>query len=284
MRWGRGASPVKKELRFWGVRGSMPAPGPHTVRVGGNTTCVSLQCGEHLLVLDAGTGICRMDAFLEDKPIPGVKKHLFLSHYHWDHIWGLPFHCLAQDSADVLEVFGEDKDGLNVEQILARQMEAPIFPVPLESMGDKICFRTVRPHRSIAIAPDVAVSTCAMQHPQNAIGYRVDMPGSSVCVITDHEHPDDDVSESIVAFARGATVMVHDAQYSPEEKKGPKAGWGHSSWLEAALAAKAAGVDRLYLSHHDPGRSDDELQDILQRARRIFPATELATETTLLEL
>ena len=215
---------MKTELRFWGVRGSMPAPGPRTVRVGGNTTCVSLQCGEYLLVFDAGTGICRMDRFLEEKPIAGMQKRLFLSHYHWDHIWGLPFHCLAPNSAAGLEVFGEDKDGLTVEQILARQMEAPIFPVPLESIGDKIRFHTVRPYSSIAVAPGIEVSTCAMRHPQSAIGYRVDMPGSSVCVITDHEHPDGGISESVVAFARGATVMVHDAQYSPEEKKGPKAG------------------------------------------------------------
>ncbi len=262
----------------------MPAPGPHTVRVGGNTTCVSLQYGEYLLVFDAGTGIRRLDAFLEEKPIAGMKKRLFLSHYHWDHIWGLPFHCLAPNSASGLEVFGEDKDGLTVEQILARQMEAPIFPVPLESVSDKIRFHTVRAHSSIAVAPGLGVSTCAMRHPQGAIGYRVDTPGGSVCVITDHEHPDDGVSESIATFARGATAMVHDAQYSPEERKGPKAGWGHSSWEEAALAAKAACVERLYLSHHDPARSDDELQDVLQRARRIFPGTELATESTVLEL
>ncbi len=262
----------------------MPAPGLHTARVGGNTTCVSVQLGEFLLVLDAGTGIRRLDEFLADSPIKGMKKRLFLSHYHWDHIWGLPFHCLAPNSANGLEVFGEAKDGLSVEQILARQMEAPIFPVPLDSVSDQIHFHTVHPSSAIAIAPDLEVSTCAMQHPQGAIGYRVDTPGGSVCVITDHEHPDEGICEAVVAFAAGATIVIHDAQYTPEEKKGPKAGWGHSSWEEAALLAKAAGVERLYLSHHDPARSDGELEHILQEARLVFPGTELATESTVLEL
>ena len=277
-------SRVKTEVRFWGVRGSMPAPGPQTVRVGGNTTCVSLQMGERMLVFDAGTGICRLDGFLKTAPITNLKKRLFLSHYHWDHIWGLPFHCLAPGQANGLEVYGEAKDGLSVEQILARQMSAPIFPVPLASVSKDMSFHAVRAGDSIPVGADLAVSTCAMRHPQGAIGYRVDTPGGSLCVITDHEHPEEGLSEEVVAFARGATVVVHDAQYSPEEKKGPKSGWGHSSWEEAAQLAKAAQVERLFLSHHDPTRTDDQLQDVLQQARRVFPAAELATESTVLEL
>ena len=275
---------MKTEVRFWGVRGSMPAPGPHTVRVGGNTTCVSLQYGDHLLIFDAGTGIRRLDSFLDSKPRGNLKKLIFLSHYHWDHIWGLPFHCLAPNAADGLEVFGEDKDGLSVEKILARQMAAPIFPVPLESVSDRMHFHTIQPYGGVALAPDLALSTTPLCHPQGAVGYRTDTPRGSLCIITDHEHPADGLTDSVVALARGATVMIHDAQYSPEEKLGVKAGWGHSSWEEAAWAAKAAGVERLYLSHHDPTRSDDALQDVLQRARLIFPATELATESTVLEL
>ena len=277
-------SRVKTEVRFWGVRGSMPAPGPHTVRVGGNTTCVSLQQGDYLLIFDAGTGVRRLDEHFAAAPIGSLHKRLFLSHYHWDHIWGLPFHFLAPNSADGLEIFGEDKDGLSVEQILARQMEAPIFPVPLETVSGKMHFHTIRPDSAVAIAPDLEVSTCALRHPQSAIGYRTHTPGGSLCIITDHEHPDEGLSQQVVDFATGATIMVHDAQYSPEEKRGPNSGWGHSSWDEAALTAKQAGVERLFLSHHDPARSDDELQEVLQRVRQIFPATELATETTVLEI
>lgn len=239
---------------------------------------------QELLVFDAGTGICRLDTFMQTAPVKDPNRRLFLSHYHWDHIWGLPFHCLAPGQANGLEVFGEAKDGLSVDQILAKQMAAPIFPVPLETVSRDMHFNTVRGGDPIPVNADLAVTTCTMRHPQGAIGYRVQTPGGSLCVITDHEHPDEGLSEDVVAFARGATVVVHDAQYSPEEKKGPKKGWGHSSWEEAARLAKAAGVERLFLSHHDPARTDDELQDVLQRAREVFPGTELATESTVLEL
>jgi ribonuclease BN (tRNA processing enzyme) len=111
----------------------------------------------------------------------------------------------------------------------------------------------------------------------------LDHPDVSLCFITDHEHPAEALSEPVVDFVKDSTVLIHDSQYTPEEKSGPKAGWGHSSWEEAALTAKTANVERLYLIHHDPDRTDEDVSSILKNAKRVFPNTEIATESTLFE-
>ncbi|MFQ5971891.1 MAG: MBL fold metallo-hydrolase [Alphaproteobacteria bacterium] len=272
------------EIRFWGVRGSMPAPESHAVGVGGNTTCVGFHHDDHLLIFDAGTGIQRLAKFLAEERPSTADRRLFLSHYHWDHIWGLPFHTLALSASTPLQIYGEDKGGVGVKEILGRQMKAPIFPIPIDAVGRKVSFNSIGPDTRIEVLPDLSVTTSALNHPNGAIGYRVEAPGGSLCIITDHEHPEQDLQESVIAFAQGASVLVHDAQYAPAEKKSDKAGWGHSSWEEAALTAREAGVDRLYLSHHDPARTDVELAEVVRDMRQVFRETYLATEATVLQL
>jgi len=157
--------------------------------------------------------------------------------------------------------------------------------ISFETMAEGlIAFNPIAPAQEIRIGPGLTVRTVRLNHPNGSIGYRVEGPNQSVCIITDHEHPRDDLDENVVDFSRGATVLVHEAQYHPEEKRGEKAGWGHSSWDEAARVAKLANVKRLYLSHHDPVRNDSEVFDILSRARRLFWDTEIATETTVCDV
>jgi phosphoribosyl 1,2-cyclic phosphodiesterase len=249
--------------------------------VGGNTTCASLHFNDSVFVFDAGTGIRQLGRYLEDEERSRWKGGIFLTHYHWDHIQGLPFFGPAFRKENRFCIYGETKKGVSIEELLCEQMEPPYFPIDMESLEGLVTFVEVRPDSEVEILPDVSIRTVRLSHPNGAIGYRIDSPQGSLCFITDHEHPVGGLSDSVVQFIEGATVLIHDAQYTPEEKRGPKAGWGHSSWEEAALAAREAEVSKLYLIHHDPDRTDQHVMTILQAAQGVFLNTEIATESTI---
>jgi phosphoribosyl 1,2-cyclic phosphodiesterase len=271
---------LKMELRFWGVRGSIAAPGPDTIKVGGNTTCVSLEMHGHIFVFDGGTGIRQLERYLEDEDRARWRGSIFLTHYHWDHIQGLPFFAPAFRGENRFRIYGERKKGSAIEEILSDQMQEPYFPISIEALEGLVDFAELGVGTHLEILPNTTVRTVRLDHPNHALGYRLDSPHGSFCFITDQEHPAKGLNENIIDFVQGATVLIHDAQYTPEEKRGPKAGWGHSSWEEAALTAREAGVECLYLAHHDPERTDDALKVILRKARRIYPNTQLATESS----
>jgi phosphoribosyl 1,2-cyclic phosphodiesterase len=272
------------ELRFWGVRGSIPTPGPSTAKVGGNTTCVSLRLRDYIFVFDAGTGIRELGKYLEDKDRASWKGSLLLTHYHWDHIQGLPFFSPAFRSENRFHIYGEPKKGTSIHEILSEQMQPPYFPVSLDSLEGLVTFVEIRPNLTLEIMPKIFLRTIRLNHPGGAIGYRLESPDASVCIIFDHEHSDEGLSDSVVKFVHKANILIHDAQYTPDEKRGAKSGWGHSSWEEAALTAREAVVDKLYLIHHNPDRTDADLRSILNDARQVFPNTEIATETLVNEV
>jgi phosphoribosyl 1,2-cyclic phosphodiesterase len=267
-------------LKFWGVRGSIPTPEKTAREVGGNTACASIQVDGHVLIFDAGTGIRKLGQYLADREDPTLKGHILLSHYHWDHIQGLPFFLPALREDNRFDIYGEPKKGTALQEILAEQMEHPYFPVDLEALQGLVTFVEIMENSRFEIIPDMRISTIRLNHPNGgAIGYRCDHVNGSFSYISDHEHPENSIDHRVVDFTRNSSVLVHDSQYMPMEKKTSKAGWGHSSWEEACLTAKEANVSRLFLFHHDPDRSDEELWSILKDARQIFPRTELATES-----
>jgi len=269
------------ELRFWGVRGSIAAPGSHTVAVGGNTTCLSLQVGDELLIFDAGTGIRNLGNFLQEERRTGCHGHIFFTHYHWDHIQGLPFFAPGRSDKYQFHLYGERKEGADLKAILDTQMQSPYSPVPFPELDALEEFTALTEDDTIELDNGACVRTGRLNHPNGAIGYRVEYGSQVICIVTDHEHPEEGLDPNVVSFVEGADVLVHDAQYHPDEKAGPKKGWGHSSWEEAALTAKEARVGRLFLSHHDPDRSDAEVYEITSQARKLFPDTDAATETTV---
>jgi phosphoribosyl 1,2-cyclic phosphodiesterase len=269
------------ELRFWGVRGSIAAPGPDTVSVGGNTICVSLRYKDYIFIFDAGTGIRSLGHHLESKERSQWRGAVFLTHYHWDHIQGLPFFAPAFRSDNRFSIYGEPKKGLSINKLLCEQMETPYFPIEMDCLEGLVNFVGVQPNMEINVFTDATIRTIRLSHPSGAIGYRFDSPNGSMSFITDHEHPEERLDDSVVKFVQTTKILIHDAQYTPEEKRGPMAGYGHSSWEEAALTARKANVKRLYLIHHDPDRTDEALLVILNKARRVFPHTEIATESTV---
>jgi ribonuclease BN (tRNA processing enzyme) len=163
-------------------------------------------------------------------------------------------------------------------------MEAPYFPIDMDSLEGLVTFEPIEENQTIAVTPEVSVRTIGLNHPNGGIGYRLDHPMGSISYISDQEHPPDTVDPAIVEFVRNSTVLIHDAQYLPLEKKGSKSGWGHSSWEDAVLTAKEAEVKQLFLFHHDPVRTETELMAMLTDARTIFNNTDIAMEKGTYEL
>ncbi len=278
-------------ITFWGVRGSIPTPGPDTVGVGGNTSCVEVRAGKALLVFDGGTGLRILGKrLLKEMP---VTVHLFFSHVHWDHIQGFPFFDPAFVPGNVIHLYGGNNVSRTLEETLAGQMDHPSFPVHLTEMGAKMHFHSVSD-----IGPPVDVdsgdgshaqiSAARGNHPNGVWAYRVDHGGRSVVYATDTEHYAV-VDPKLAKLAKGADVLIYDSQYTPEEYAGTnggmsKLGWGHSTFEEAVKLAKHAGVKRLVLYHHDPMQSDAAVAEKERRAKELFPNVEAAREGLVIEV
>lgn len=272
---------------FWGVRGSIPSPGPATVEVGGNTSCLEVRCGDELLILDGGTGLRLLGNVLtKEQPL---QARLFFSHVHWDHIQGFPFFAPAFVQGNTIELYGATNVTGTLEETLAGQMNFPNFPVRLERMGAKMTFHDIDDgHRLTFAEGALTVHAAKLNHPQGVLAYRVEYGDRAMVYATDTEHYDK-LDEKLVALARDADVLIYDAQYTPEEYAGkidglPKIGWGHSTMIEGVKVAKAAGAKRLILFHHDPQQDDEAIRDKERRAQELFPAAEAAREGMTIDL
>ncbi|HMK72876.1 MAG TPA: MBL fold metallo-hydrolase [Myxococcaceae bacterium] len=259
------------------MRGSIPAPGPLTRRHGGNTSCVELRCGEQRLIFDVGSGARALGETLRDRG--GLEAEIFLSHYHYDHLQGLPFFAPMFDARNRFRVHGPTRGGREVGTILAGQMVPPYFPVTAEEVFlAQVDYRPVAESDVVELG-DVRVRALELHHPGGALGYRVDFRGGSVVYATDIEHGSP-ADGRLAGFAEGADLLIYDAMYTPEEYEGPpgKAGWGHSTWEAGAALARAAGAGQLVLFHHDPARDDLALAALERRARRHWARTLAARE------
>jgi phosphoribosyl 1,2-cyclic phosphodiesterase len=264
-------------LRFWGVRGSLPAPGPSTVRYGGNTLCVELRCGPHLLILDAGSGLRELGGALAASGVP-VHADVLLSHTHLDHICGLPFFAALYDPQARLRFWGGHLvPPSGIAQALLLSWRAPLMPDLDADFRAHIAFHDFVAGEDLQLHADLRVETTALRHPGNAIGYRIHCGGSSVCYITDTEHPADGLDDNLLRFADGADVMIYDASYTDAEYRS-RIGWGHSTWQAGVSLADAAAVGRLVLFHHDPSHDDDAMDAIASAVAERRPGTLVAQE------
>ena len=251
-------------LRFWGVRGSLPTPGPGTIRYGGNTLCIELHCGPHLLILDAGSGARELGAALTASGIP-VEADVFLSHTHLDHICGLPFFAPMFDRRARLRFWGGHvAPPVGIKGALLRAWEAPLMPDIDKAFRARLEFHDFSPGHDLAPHNGLRVGTILLRHPGNAVGYRFEWGGSSVCYITDTEHPADGLDTALVQFVAGTDMLIYDASYTADEYKS-RIGWGHSTWEAAADVADAAKIGRLVLFHHEPNH-DDAMMDTIAHA------------------
>jgi phosphoribosyl 1,2-cyclic phosphodiesterase len=280
------------QMTFWGVRGSIPTPGPSTVQFGGNTSCVEVRANKAILIFDGGTGLRLLGKkLLREMPLTA---HMFFSHVHWDHIQGFPFFEPAFVAGNVFHLYGGNNVSRTLEETLAGQMDHPNFPVHLTVMGAKMIFRDLREGESVEIEDGAGgtarVTTASGNHPQGVFAFRIEHGGKAVVYATDTEHYAEHIDDNLVKLARGAEVLVYDAQYTPEEYAGTagtgtsKKGWGHSTFEEGAKIARAAGARRLILFHHDPTQSDAAVREKESRARAVFPDVVAAHEGMTVEI
>lgn len=263
-------------VRFWGVRGSIACPGPGTVRYGGNTSCLEVRCGPHLMIFDAGTGIRALGLSLAGKG--PLDADLFLTHTHFDHVNGLPFFVPAFIKGNKLRLWaGHLIPQYTLKYVLSEMMMAPLFPVPLEVFQAKLTYNDFTAGHTFEPKAGITVRTAPLNHPNNATGYRIECGGKAICYITDTEHLPGKLDQNILGLVKGADIMIYDATYTDQEYAKYQ-GWGHSTWQEGAKLADAAGVKTYVIFHHDPGHDDDFMDGVAADAERARPGTVVARE------
>ncbi len=263
------------KVTFWGVRGTLPVPGRKTVRYGGNTSCVSIEFPkDNFLIFDAGTGIKELSNYFMSERQTLTKATIFISHPHWDHINGIPFFVPLYTKGNEIEICGPSNGNLSMRELISGQMDGVYFPINIKEFGATVSFHNLEEER-FAIGT-VEIQTMFLNHPGKCLGYRLNYGNRSICYVTDNEiYPESNrlYSESYVNkladFIANTDVLITDCTYTDEEYE-EKIGWGHSSVTQVVELADRAKVKNLYLFHHDPDQTDDDIDDKLEMAQAIL--------------
>jgi phosphoribosyl 1,2-cyclic phosphodiesterase len=285
------------KVKFWGVRGSIPCPGPHTVKYGGNTACLELRFPEldRLIIIDAGSGIRELGNYLlaQDLARGPINTEIYLTHTHWDHIMGFPFFSPAYLPDTKLKICGPvSYEEESLEHIVGGQMTYRYFPVRDAELAADISYLELQEGRR-DIGDGITLFTKYLNHPVLCLGYRFEYRGKILCTaydtepfrnvfVTDPAHPDYDEAMAeegekeawdqnrlLEDFFAGADLLIHDTQYTEEEYRACKIGWGHTSLETAIASARRSGVKKLAFIHHDPMRTDariDKLSELYCRS------------------
>lgn len=275
------------KIKFWGVRGSIPCPGPQTVKYGGNTPCIELRFKEpdRLIIIDAGSGIRELGNYImaHDLPKGPIKTEIFLTHTHWDHIMGFPFFTPIYMPGSQLKVYGPvTYEGDTLENVVGGQLTYRYFPVRDVELAADISYIDLKEER-LDLGDGITLTTKYLNHPILCLGYRFEYRDKVFCTAYDTEpfrnlfcaDPNDPSYDEAMAsegdlvageqnnllerFFAGADLLVHDTQYTQEEYESSKIGWGHSPFEHAITAANRVGVKKMAFFHHEPVRNDAQM-------------------------
>lgn len=263
------------EVCLHGSRGSIPTAGESTLRYGGNTTCLESRLSDrHRLLIDCGSGLRHVDvpASTDEQ---ALRFDILMTHYHLDHLEGLPFFPALYDKRARFRFHGPTLEGVGVEAVLTGLFRPPWFPV---SFVDTPCRKEFIDLDGTPLSiGGLEISYTLQPHPQGALAFRLESGGRALVFATDVERSSPERNAELDRFAKGAGALIHDAQYTPDERIA-HSGWGHSTWRQAIEAARNCGAERLLLFHHAPDRNDDQIDEIVAAARTEFPAVEAARD------
>lgn len=275
------------KIRFWGVRGSTPTADPATWRYGGNTACIELMTPAGArIILDCGTGLRVLGNYLAaNAPANGhgpdpQRAHILVTHYHWDHIQGIPFFAPLYAPQNEFHFYSFRSKYLgrdSLKQVFETQMAYPYFPVDLSAMCAARKFTEISGEETFQLE-DARIMVRWLNHPQGCLGFRIETSAGVIAYTTDNEPGDAKLDANIAELADRADIFVNDAQYTPEQLSGERKGWGHSSWREGTRIAREARVGNLVLFHHDPDSSDRIVDGLLRQARQHFDNVWSASE------
>ena len=276
------------KFKFWGVRGSIPTPGPNTVKYGGNTTCIEIRTNDNdLIILDAGTGIHALaQSLLKEMP---VNAHIFITHTHWDHIQGLPFFVPIFIPNNQIKIYGglDPVTNESINRALSVQLQYSFFPIREAQLNARMEYLTIKPGEPVTIGA-AKIMPIVLSHPVLNFGYRIDCDGRSLFFTGDYEpqfniyDPEDEEYAEFQSFVdakrlevilamKGVDALIIDSSYTSAEYMS-KQGWGHGTYDSAIKLAGDAQVKKLFFTHHEPTRSDAELDAIYQTLMKNNPA------------
>ena len=265
------------EIAFWGTRGTLPAPGPQFQIAGGNTNCTEITCGEHSIVIDAGTGIRQLGSSLITEK-PNNKVHLLLTHAHYDHVEGVPFFAPFFEDSRKLDVYcGELDNSSGTKHTVQNLMRRPYFPVGPEVFTADVSYNDIKAGETFQLSDDITVRTAVLNHPGGATGYRIDYQGKSFACITDTEHVPDRPDEAILELIEGVDLFVYDCSLTDEELPEFQ-GYGHSTYEEGMRLCASANAGSLKAWHHMPFRTDSDLKKIEEEMQQNAPNCSIARE------
>lgn len=306
-------SQITSQIRFWGVRGSTPTVDQATWRYGGNTPCLELTTPRGTrFILDCGTGLRMLGSHLacgniaathdgvagrvsgeNGSPANGAEKmnrapgaesairaHIFVTHYHWDHIQGIPFFAPLYSPQNKFHFYSFRSKFLgrdSLKQVFEQQMAHPYFPVNVGAMSAEREFTEISGGETMQI-DDAKITVFWLNHPQGCLGFRFETSAGVIAYATDNEPGDAELDRNLLKLADRADIFINDAQYTPEQLAGPRRGWGHSSWLAGAQVAREAKARNLVLFHHDPDTPDRDVDSLLRNARQHFDNVWAAAE------
>ena len=258
-------------IKFWGVRGSFPTPDRDKIEVGGHTSCVEIRTSDNrLIIFDMGTGFVPLGEALMKEDDPPKSAHVFISHFHWDHVIGYLGFAPFFLKEFTCNIYGK-KDKLSMNEVFGHLHNYTFWPVEIPMYQAQLNLHTF-PEEGIQISDSIQISAQIHGHPNGANSYRIDLGDKSIVYSTDIEHPETHLNPNVIDIAKNADILIKDSQFTDDQLLAHK-GWGHSSWEQCVKVADAANVKKLVLFHHSPANDDDAIRQIENDAKEARPGT-----------